>query len=163
VVAGGARGTDRRGPVGRCVDVSTRGRPPFPRRPVVVFAATKVDAAGADWARRMVNRLVRREVEGRLALAAVAEGFHLTRPCLSGAASIRALAPDVIVTVDAGAAEQAADWCRTDRSTVLIELVDEPAIVHELVSWPIAHARGRVGGQVSRRVGATSRARLAHR
>jgi hypothetical protein len=163
VVDGGAHVHDPWAPVGPLLDASNRGRPPFPRRPVVVFAATEIDPAGADWARRMVNRLVRREVEGRLALAAVAEGFHLTRPCRSGAASIRALAPDVIVTLDAGAAEQAADWCRTDRSTVLIELVDEPAIVQELVSWQIDHARGRVRAQISRRVGAPSLARLVHR
>jgi hypothetical protein len=163
VIDGGAHVHDPWAPVGPLLDASESGRPPFPRRPVVVFAATEIDPGVADWARRMVNRLVRREVEGRLALAAADDGLHLTRPCLSGAASIRALAPDVIVTLDSGAAEQAADWCRTDRSTVLIELIDEPAIVQELVSWQIDHARGRVRAQISRRVGAPSLARLVHR
>jgi hypothetical protein len=163
VIDNGAHVHDPWAPVGPLLDASKRGRPPFPRRPVVVFAATKIDPAVADWARRMVNRLIRREVEGRLALPAADHGLHLTRPCLSGAESIRALAPDVIVTLDAGAAEQAADWCRNDRSTVLIELIDDPAIVQELVSWQIDHARGRVRARISRRVGAPSLARLVHR
>ncbi|HEY5171778.1 MAG TPA: hypothetical protein VIK54_08645, partial [Acidimicrobiia bacterium] len=149
--------------LGPLLPASERGRPPFPRRPVVVFAATEVDAAVADWARRMVNRLVRREVEGRLALAAADDGLHLTRPCLSGAESIRALAPDVIVTLDGGAAASAADWCGGDRSTVVIELVDEPAITERLVSWQIEQARGRVRAQISARVGAPSLARLVGR
>lgn len=163
VIDRGAHVHDPWAPLGPLLVASERGRPPFPRRPVVVFAATQVDAAVAEWARRMVNRLVRREVEGRLALPEAGDGLHLTRPCLSGAESIRALAPDVIVTLDHGAAAAAAEWCRADRSTVVIELVDEPAITERLVSWQIEHARGRVRAQISSRVGAPSLARLVGR
>ena len=163
VVDLGAHVHDPRTPLGPLLDASERGRPPFPRRPVVVFAATETDPALADWARRMVNRLVRREVEGRLAVPAVEHGLHLTRPCLSGAESIRALAPDVIVTLDGGAAAQAASWCHADRSTFVIELIDDPTITHRLVSWQIARARGRVRAQISRRVGAPSLAMLVRR
>ena len=163
VIDRGAHVHDPWAPLGPLLVASERGRPPFPRRPVVVFAATEVDAAVADWARRMVNRLVRREVEGRLALLEAGDGLSLTRPCLSGERSIRALAPDVIVTLDGGAAAAAADWCRGDRSTVVIELVDEPMITERLVSWQIDHARGRVRAQISSRVGAPSLARLVGR
>jgi hypothetical protein len=163
VIDRGAHVHDPWTPLGSLLAASERGRPPFPRRPVVVFAATEIDPAVADWARRMVNRLVRREVEGRLALPAADDGLHLTRPCLSGAESIRALTPDVIVTLDRGAAAAAAEWCHSDRSTVIIELVDEPAITERLVSWQIEHARGRVRAQISSRVGAPSLARLVGR
>jgi hypothetical protein len=163
VVDLGAHVHDPRTHQGPLLDASELGRPPFPRRPVVVFAATETDPALAEWARRMVNRLVRREVEGRLAFPAAGDGLHLTRPCLSGAESIRALAPDVIVTLDAGAAAQAARWCDADRSTFVIELVDDLAITHRLVSWQIARARGRVRAQISRRVGAPNLVTLVRR
>jgi hypothetical protein len=167
VIDRGAHVHDPWTPVGPLLDASERGRPPFPRRPVVVFAATEIDPDTADWARRMVNRLVRREVEGRLALPTAfgsgADGLHLTRPCRSGAESVHALAPDVIVTLDAGAAEQASAWCGADRSTVIVELVDDPAITQRLVSWQIERARGRVRAQISRRVGAPGLARLVVR
>ena len=149
--------------IGLVRPASELGRPPFPRRPVVVFAATEADAALSDWARRLVNRLIRRDVEGRLAFPAVEAGLHLTRPCLPTVESMRALAPDVVVTLDAGAREQAGAWCGTDRSTVIIELVDDLSITHRLVSWQIERARGRVRAQISRRVEAPSLAELVRR
>jgi hypothetical protein len=159
----GAHVHDPWAPLGTLLEASTAGRPPFPRRPVVVFAATENDPVVADWARRLVNRLVRREIEARLALPAVEDGLHLTRPCLVGTASIEALAADVIVTLDRGAAAEAARWCASNRATVVIELVDDVEITQRLVSWQIAHARGRVRAQISRRIGAPSLARLVAR
>jgi hypothetical protein len=111
----------------------------------------------------MVNRLVRREVEGRLAFPAIEDGLHLTRPCLVGAASIEALAADVIVALDSGAAAQAAEWCASNRATVVIEMVDDVEITQRLVSWQIARARGRVRAQIGPRIGAPKLARLVAR
>lgn len=163
VVDHGTHVHDPQTPLGSLRVASQQGRPPFPRRPVAVFAATEPDAEIADWARRMVNRLVRREVEARLAFPAIADGMDLTRPCLVGAESIAALAPDVIVALDAGAAAQAGAWCGSDRATVVIELIDDLTFTQRLVSWQIDRARGRVRAQVSRRVGTPALATLVRR
>lgn len=163
VVDRGAHVHDPWAPIGSVLDASELGRPPFPRRPVAVFCATEPDAEVADWARGMVNRLVRRDVEARLAFPSVDAGLHLTRPCLVGAASIQALAADLIVALDPGAAALAEEWCGTNRATVVIELVDDLEMTQRLVSWQIARARGRVRAQISRRVGPPSLARLVVR
>src|SRR5689334_15473 len=118
VVDPGAHAHDPHHPLGPLVAASGRGRPPFPRRPVVVFLGC--EAPGDDWLVRLVNRLVRRDVEARIAVPDVVAGLHLTRPCRAEEASIRALAPDVVVTLDDAAAARVDDWCAGDRSTVAV-------------------------------------------
>ncbi len=108
----------------------------------------------------MVNRLVRREVEGRLALpfgSSVPDGLHLTRPCVVGARSIEALAADVIVALDAGAAAQAAEWCGTNRTTVVVEMVDDLEVTSRLVSWQIDRG-ARPGARADQHRGSARRA-----
>ncbi|MGH8983611.1 MAG: hypothetical protein ACRDY6_07010 [Acidimicrobiia bacterium] len=150
-------------PIGPLEVASELGRPPFPRRPVVAFVAGERDGELADWARRLVNRLVRRDVEARLALPDVADGLHLTRPCLSCAESIRLLAPDVVIALDESAMSQVPRWCGADRSTVVIELVSDPSGTVQLVSWQLGRAAGRVRARINRRVAATSLVELVHR
>ena len=87
-------------PPGPIEAASRLGRLPFPRRPVVVFLACEPDVEVLDWARSLVNNLVRRDVEGRLAMLEISEGLHLTQPCLPSEESIRTLKPDVIVALD---------------------------------------------------------------
>ena len=161
--------------IGPLEPASERGRPPFPRRPVVVFLAgdSQLDAsaeARADWMRRLVNRLVRRDVEARIAVphlpaseAGSGPALHLTRPCLAGEATIRALAPDVVVTLDATAAARIGAWCAGNRSTVVVafdETLDDPM---ELVSWNIEHASGRLRARIGPRVDAPAFASLVVR
>jgi hypothetical protein len=152
----GAQVLDPHRAIGGLQPASARGRPPFSRRPVVVFLACSSPAAvgwaHADWLRRFVNRLVRHEVEARIATPAPVGGgaadVHLTRPCLPCEETIRALAPDVVVTLDAEAAAQVDAWCEGDRSTVVIEFdptLPEPI---ELVSWQIGRAAGRLRARV---------------
>src|SRR5262249_37200160 len=77
-------------PTGPLPPASERGRPPFPWRPVVVLLGLEHDEVRDDFARRLVNRLVRREIEARLATpGADLPGPHLTRPCAPVAESIR--------------------------------------------------------------------------
>ena len=135
---------------------SALGRPPFPRRPVVVFLGCE-PFRDPDWLRRLVNRLVRHEVEARLAIppAAPTDGgsppaVHLTRPCLPGADTIRALAPDVVVTLDAVAASEIDAWCEGDRSTVVVELDLALGVPMELVPWQIGRAQGRLRARIGR-------------
>ena len=131
---------------------SDLGRPPFPRRPVVVLLALGRDARLAEWARRMANGLLRRDVEARIALPEPAEGLNLTCPCLPCEESIRALAPDVVVALDSDAAGHAQHWCGTHRSTVVVELADELAGTIALVPWQINRAQGRLRARISRAV-----------
>ena len=90
VVDPGAHVHDPSAATGALQPASERGRPPFPRRPVVVFLACEPPSvADADWVRRLVNRLVRHDVEARIAFpsrldaAGDRRGRALTRPCLA--------------------------------------------------------------------------------
>ena len=150
-------------PVGALRVASEQGRPPFPHRPVVVFLAVDPDVRLAEWARRLANGLLRRDVEARLALPAPSEGLNLTRPCLPREASLRALAPDAIVALDAGACACAPHWCGNDRSTVIIELAEDLADPVELVPWQISRAEGRLRARIDRRVDPPTLARLVLR
>jgi hypothetical protein len=150
-------------PVAPLEDASPSGRPPFPRRPVVVFLACEPEVEALDWARSVVNNLVRRGVEGRVALLEIAEGLHLTRPCLPSEASIRALRPDVVVALDEAALERIPVWCDTDRSTVAIELVPDVAAVEELVSWQLGRAQGRLRARIGRQIDAPRLVALVNR
>ena len=60
--------------------VSEQGRPPFPRRAVVVFLGCE-PPADAEWVRRLVNRLVRRDVEARIATPEPAAGSDSPPAC----------------------------------------------------------------------------------
>ncbi len=134
---------------------SERGRPPFPRRPVVVFLACE-PPADADAVRKLVNRLVRRDIEARLAVpdasAADAAGLQLTRPCRADEATIRSLAPDVVVTLDHTAAGVVDAWCAGNRAAVVVAFDPTLADPMELVSWQIGHAAGRLRARIGPRV-----------
>jgi hypothetical protein len=131
---------------------SRLGRPPFPRRPVVVLLGCGDDLDLADSARTLTNDLVRRDVEARLAVPEATEGLHLTQPCLPCAETIGALAPDVIVALDETALDRAPEWCRNNRSTVLVELVIGVAGKLDLVSWRLGNASGRLRARVDERI-----------
>jgi hypothetical protein len=140
-----------------------QGRPPFPRRPVIVFLGSARNRDLADWARRLVNRLVRRDLEARLALPELTEGLHLTRPCLPCEGSIVALEPEVIVALDKTAVEQAHEWSGQNRKTIVIEFVPDLSVTIELVPWQIGRASRRVRARIGQRVDASNLGRVVHR
>jgi hypothetical protein len=150
-------------PIATVVPASALGRPPFPRRPVVVFLACEPEVEALDWTRSLVNNLVRRDVEGRLAMLEIAEGLHLTQPCLPSEESIRALHPDVIVALDPSALEQIPGWCDANRSTVAIQLTPDVAATAELVSWQLGRAQGRLRARIGRRVDSPALVSLVNR
>src|SRR4029079_19534291 len=154
----GAHTHDPHAPIGALEIGSERGRPPFPRRPVMVFLA--VDTPADEWLTRLVNRLVRRDVEARIAAPEVATGLHLTRPCRAEEGSIRALAPDVVVTLDDAAAAQVDAWCEGDRSTVVVAFDRDLRDPMELVSWQIGRTSGRLRARIGPRVDAPAFASL---
>lgn len=158
----GAHVHDPYRPIGALQSASEKGRPPFPRRPVVVFLGCE-DRGRAEWVRRLVNRLVRRDVEARIATADVAGGLHLTRPVRPDEASIRALAPDVVVTLDPTAARLIDGWSDGDRSTVVVEFDAELTEASRLVSWQIDRAAGRLRARIGPRIDAPAFAALVGR
>jgi hypothetical protein len=133
-------------------DASDLGRPPFPRRPVVVFLGCESGAVDGDWVRRIANRLIRRDIEARIAIPDPVAGMHRTRPCLPTEASIRALAPDVIVTLDRTAAAQADAWCAGNRSTVVVDFDRDLREPMELISWQLGRAQGRLRARIGPQV-----------
>jgi hypothetical protein len=90
-------------------DASPTGRP-LDARPVALFVGVERDPYLADWVRVMVNGLVRRGVEGRIAVPEPTEGLHLTRPCAPTDASVDALTPEVVVALDDQAADLVTTW-----------------------------------------------------
>jgi hypothetical protein len=151
-------------PVGPLEPASPLGRPPFPWRPVTLFLGLTPDPLLADWVRQMVNGLLRRrDVEARMAVPSPTRGLHLARPCTPEAATVAALAPDIVVAMDEGAVDAAASWLNGDRSAVVIELTPGMEPVPEVVSWRIGEARGRLRARVSRGVNAEGLATLARR
>jgi hypothetical protein len=144
-------------------NASSLGRPPFPRRPIVVLLACEPQVEALDWARSLVNNLMRRDVEGRLAMLEIAEGLHLTQPCLPSAESIRALRPDVIVALDQAALDRIPAWCDPDRRCVAVELIPDVVTTVELVSWQLGRAQGRIRARVGRRMDAPGLVSLVNR
>jgi hypothetical protein len=159
----GAHAHDPWRPLPRLDAASPLGRPPFPRRPLVVFLACEPEVEALDWARSLVNNLVRRDVEGRLAMFSIAEGLHLTQQCTPTEESIRALSPDVIVALDQVALDRLPSWCVDNRSVVAIELTPDVATTVELVSWQLGRAQGRLRARIGRRIDAPSLVSLVNR
>jgi hypothetical protein len=148
---------------GELAAADPRGRPPFPWRPVVMFLGTAPEPERAEWARTLVNGLVRADVEARLALPLVAEGLHLTRPCLPDEASLVTLAPDVVVALDPGARELAGAAATVNRSMVLVEPLEDVAATWELVSWRRGRTSGRLRARIGPRIDAATLAGLVRR
>jgi hypothetical protein len=162
LVDAGAHVHDPHAPTGPVQDASELGRPPFPRRPVVVFLGCD-GGTDTDWLRRLVNRLVRRDIEARIALADAPSGLNLSRPCLPTEASIRALAPEVVVTLDGTAAARVDAWCEGNRSTVVVAFDADLLAPMELVSWQIGRAQGRLRARIGPYVDAPALAALVIR
>lgn len=163
LIDSGAAVHDPRTPFGAPTVASPRSRSPFPRRPIVGFLGLEPDEDREDWARRMVNRLVRRDIEARLLTpSGVPGGFHLTRPAAPDPASIAALGPDVIVALDPTAAARAPQWC-TRRETVIVEYDPSATETATLVSWELSQARGRLRARIGHRIDAPRLADLVLR
>lgn len=123
-------------------------RPQFPRRPVVLFLGVRPDVDRADWARSMVNDLLRLGVDARMAVREAAEGLHLSRPCLPDPEVIDALGPQVVIPLDEPTRRVLGRWWGTNRTTMVVDFVDDMRLGVELVSWRIGEAEGRVRGRV---------------
>jgi hypothetical protein len=135
-------------PVDVLEDASPLGRP-LQDRPVVLFLGFDADPYLADWVRALVNDLVRRGVEGRIAVPRPTGGLHLTKPCAPTRTSADALAPEVIVALDEPAAERSAAWQR-GRRFGLVRLTPDTTAVVTVGSEPAGGWPGRVDATIGR-------------
>ena len=147
-------------PVGALEDASPLGRP-LQHRPVVLFLGFERDPYLADWVRRLVNDLVRRDVEGRIAVPAPTGGLHLTKPCAPTQESLRALEPEVIVALDDAAVEQCAAWVGRRRFG-LVRLTQDTTAAVAIGSAPASRWRHRVEARIGRGIDPASMIDLAH-
>jgi hypothetical protein len=147
----GATVHDAMGTTAIVASATAEGRSPFPRRPLVLFIGIDHDLGVGVWARNLVNALLATDVEARLAVATRPGGPHLTGPCLPTADTVRALRPDVVVTLDDDAADAVPEWC-DQRSTVIVHHTGERTLTAELVSWRIGDADGRLRALLGRAV-----------
>jgi hypothetical protein len=129
-------------------DASPNGRP-LDARPVALFLGLERDPYLADWVRALVNGLVRRGVEGRIAIPEPTGGLHLTKPCAATEASVAALTPEVIVALDEQAVELSATW-QGRRPCGLVRLTPDTTAA-------VAVERGRGGPSGDRSVGVIGR------
>lgn len=145
-------------------------RSPFPWRPVVLFLALGTEPLARERVEsvdRLLDELLDVDVEPRLAGRGTVPAPRRHRPCAPTAATVAALAPEVIVALDADALEQAPGWC-TRRGTVLVDMtrssrdgeVDGDV---ELVSWQIGRQPTRLRARVGPAVTAATLARLVNR
>jgi hypothetical protein len=159
-------GTHAHDPWQRYQDIATAtvlGRPPFPSRPVVLVVVGDPDEGLDDWARRLVNDLVRNDVEARLASPAPTRGLHLTHPVLPDETGFRALRPDVVVTVDDAARTKFASWAGGGRSTLQIDVRSVSGSDPEVVSWRLGADHGPLRARIGRRVDPAALARCVNR
>jgi len=163
IVDAGAHVHDPNASLSALAAAEAHGRSPFPRRPIVTFLATTAEARVADWARRLVNRLMPRDIEPRLLLPAMPDGLHLTRPATPTETSVRALWPDAVVALDDDAIAAAHEWCRENRSTVVIAFDRTLTTTMELVPWQIDRAAGRLRARIGPLVDAPALASLIRR
>jgi hypothetical protein len=163
LVDGGAHVHDPWLPVGAVGDAGPDARPPFPWRPVVALlgaGATRDDEL-ADWARATANGLVRRHVEARIAMPYAFEALHLTRPCAPSDASLDAVAPDVVLALDAEGLDLAVRRYGDDNWTVVVECVEDPTGGVLGLDW--ARGRGAVRARIGRGIAADELADLVQR
>ncbi len=147
VVDAGAHTSDPMAPTAPIRAADPQGRPPFRRRPVVLFLEGAAPLPQPEALRDLVNGLVVRHVEARLATAHPIAGPHLTGLCAPTEATWHALAPDVAVVADPEAEARAAAWC-DQRGTVFIALDGALGSGIELVSWTIGKAQGRLRARI---------------
>jgi hypothetical protein len=142
-------------------DASPLGRP-LRSRPVVVFLGLERDPYLADWVRRLVNGLVRRAVEGRIAVPEPTVGLHLTRPCAPTQESVRALSPRVVVALDDEAVELCAPWLGRG-AFELVRLTPETTSEITTQSVRVGRWRRRVEASIGRGASAAAMADLVRR
>jgi hypothetical protein len=148
-------------PVSTPSDASPTGRP-LDARPVALFLGVERDPYLADWVRAVVNGLVQRGVEGRIAVPEPTGGLHLTKPCAPTEASVDALTPKVIVALDDQAVELFAAWVGR-RPCGLIRLTLDTTAAVTVETRRVGPSGDRSVGIIGRGIGADAMADLVRR
>ena len=142
-------------------DASPSGRP-LDGRPSALLLGLERDPYLADWVRRLVNGLVRRGVEGRIAVPEPTGGLHLTKPCAPTEATLDALAPEVVVALDDEAVELFAGWARR-RPCGLVRLTPDTTAAVTVETEDVRWSGRRPVGIIGRGVGPDAMADLVRR
>jgi hypothetical protein len=148
-------------PVADTADASPTGRP-LDARPVALFLGVERDPYLADWVRVVVNGLVRRGVEGRIAIPEPTGGLHLTKPCAPTEASVDALKPGVVVALDDQAADLVATWVG-HRPFGLVRLTPDTTAAVTVERAHVGRSRERPIGIIGRGIDPDSMAELVRR
>jgi hypothetical protein len=147
--------------VAKTTDASPAGRP-LDARPVALFLGVERDPYLADWVRVMVNGLVGRGVEGRIAVPEPTGGLHLTRPCAPTDASLDVLTPEVVVALDDQAADLVTTWVGR-RPFGLVRLTPDTTAAIASEGPDRRRSGDRPVGIIGRGIGADSLANLVRR
>jgi hypothetical protein len=148
-------------PLGALENASTLGRP-VERRPVALFLGFERDPYLADWVRSLVNGLVRRAAEGRIAVPEPTAGLHLTRPCAPTEESVKALNPRVVVALDDEAVELSTLWLGRD-AFGLVRLTPDTSGEITTGYVGIGRSRPKLEATIGRGVNHDAMADLVHR
>jgi hypothetical protein len=148
-------------PVRTPAHASPTGRP-LDARPVALFLGVERDPYLADWVRAAVNGLVRRGVEGRIAIPEPTGGLHLTKPCAPTEASVGALTPEVIVALDDPAVELFGPWVGC-RPCGLVQLTPDTTAAVRVEMRPADPSGERPVGIIGRGIGPDALADLVRR
>ena len=147
--------------VANTADASPTGRP-LNARPVALFLGLERDPYLADWVRALVNGLVRRSVEGRIAVPEPTGGLHLTRPCAPTEASVDALAPEVVVALDDHSVELVTTWVER-RPFGLVRLTPDTTATVTVERAYVGRSGERAVGIIGRGIGTDAMADLVRR
>jgi hypothetical protein len=147
-------------PFGALNHASPLGRP-LGGRPVALFLGFERDPYLADWVRGLVNGLVRRGVEGRIAVPEPTAGLHLTRPCAPAQLSMSVLNPGVVVALDDEAVELSGRWLER-RACGLVRLTPDTTSAVTIEAVRVGRWR-RLEASIARGIGQNAMADLVRR
>jgi hypothetical protein len=148
-------------PVGTPADASPAGRA-LDGRPVALFLGVERDPYLADWVRVLVNDLVLRGVEGRIAVPEPTGGLHLTKPCAPTEGSVNALMPEVVVALDEETVDLSATWVG-HRPSGLIRLTPDTTAAVKVETMRVRRSSHRVQAMIGRGIDPESMADLVRR
>jgi len=148
-------------PVCSLADASPAGRP-VEARPVALFLGVEGDPYLADWVRVIVNGLVRRGVEGRIAIREPTAGLHLTKPCAPTERSVDALTPEVVVALDDEAVDLSVAWLGS-RPYGLVRLTPDTTGAVIVETMRVHRSGDRMAATIGRGIDPESMADLVRR
>ena len=130
---------------------------------VVFVSIGELAKSDAMMVRTLVNDLVERGVEARLAVSGGIGGPHLTAPCIGEPRVVEILKPDVVVGLDARSLERVAQWTARPRYTVLAQWSARRDVGIDLLPWGHDRSDGLRRARIGSGAAVADVADLVHR